>query len=798
MKDAFEKIAQAMTALGWEEEREELERMRATVEEGSFFVAFLGQYSAGKSCLINHLLGRELLPHGVRETTALLTYLRYGTKEQAVLHYYGGRQRVLTLEEARSVQQQGGQDLEQLEYMELFVESPLLQGGMILMDTPGINTNIERHEKLLGRSLAQAAKAVYVMGGSPSQVDVKLLKGLVSRGIATACVRTHFDLIAQSEEDPETTRQSDRSTLTDCGVAAEDCWFISNDPQSEYYGEVKPLQQMLALVGSNAQQQLEEAAWARLTALAEACTAELEERRALLKPVCDEDSAKVEQARQAMDQQIQKLEQSAKEWKKKLDQEVENARCKLKKNGPVAGQMKENLAASAGRVENSAVEKVEEMDALIHDEARRVMWQLYQAAENVCGEVLDNSSEAINQGLKGLALRELPACDLDDVQVQQDEEQMELAEKLRQITESKEQLAQAIQEMNDTDRARLQEELRQLEQQFMQAQQEYRGMGSYHPRMLEVEDGRMQPSQIAGMVGTAADWALLLLPGPQIAAGLEKVLGLLKNSSGMAIGIGIAEKVGKIISKGDSIKDVTYALSHLSKTYATARRVKKAGQIVDAVADGAGKVVNAGRAIKGAVPKEEGGLLDMLTISYWAKKAFSGLDRPPAQVEDLEYKTQYKQEEQRLRTEMLASQMKIFQKKRDAQLFKSKAEAMEAERRANILEEKKVRAEMAKREEKLRQQAQKKALEDWRKACAQWYRSRFELQLENILDEMSETLPAQVGHYQRERLAAVQQRLQGKQAQYHALLSAPPSEAQAQLDQVNGLLKGLQTVMEHG
>ena len=428
MKDAFEKIAQAMTALGWEEEREELERMRATVEEGSFFVAFLGQYSAGKSCLINHLLGRELLPHGVRETTALLTYLRYGTKEQAVLHYYGGRQRVLTLEEARSVQQQGGQDLEQLEYMELFVESPLLQGGMILMDTPGINTNIERHEKLLGRSLAQAAKAVYVMGGSPSQVDVKLLKGLVSRGIATACVRTHFDLIAQSEEDPETTRQSDRSTLTDCGVAAEDCWFISNDPQSEYYGEVKPLQQMLALVGSNAQQQLEEAAWARLTALAEACTAELEERRALLKPVCDEDSAKVEQARQAMDQQIQKLEQSAKEWKKKLDQEVENARCKLKKNGPVAGQMKENLAASAGRVENSAVEKVEEMDALIHDEARRVMRQLYQAAENVCGEVLDNSSEAINQGLKGLALRELPACDLDDVQVQQDEEQMELVE----------------------------------------------------------------------------------------------------------------------------------------------------------------------------------------------------------------------------------------------------------------------------------------------------------------------------------------------------------------------------------
>ena len=541
------------------------------------------------------------------------------------------------------------------------------------MDTPGINTNIERHEKLLGRSLAQAAKAVYVMGGSPSQVDVKLLKGLVSRGIATACVRTHFDLIAQSEEDPETTRQSDRSTLTDCGVAAEDCWFISNDPQSEYYGEVKPLQQMLALVGSNAQQQLEEAAWARLTALAEACTAELEERRALLKPVCDEDSAKVEQARQAMDQQIQKLEQSAKEWKKKLDQEVENARCKLKKNGPVAGQMKENLAASAGRVENSAVEKAEEMDALIHDEARRVMWQLYQAAENVCGEVLDNSSEAINQGLKGLALRELPVCDLDDVQVQQDEEQMELAERLRQITESKEQLEQAIQEMNDTDRNQLQDELRELEQHFMQAQQEYRGLGPYQPRTLEVEDGRMQPSQIAGMVGSLADWSLLFLPGTQIAAGVGKIAKSSAVVNKVAKMIGGVEKIGKIIKKGDNIKDTAFLLRGINKIYATKKRKEKAGQIVNKVVYGAEKVMSAGKDIKDAAPKEEDGVLDKLTISYWARKAFSGLDRPPAQVEDLEYKTQYKQEEQRLRTEMLASQMKIFQKKRDAQLFQEQS-----------------------------------------------------------------------------------------------------------------------------
>ena len=172
MKEAFDQIMRSLTFLDWKKEKEELERMRRTVEEGRFFVGFLGQYSAGKSCLINHLLQRELLPHGVRETTALLTYIRYGEKEQAVLHYCDGREQMVSLEQVRELHQQNNQNLDNLEYMELFVSDDLLRGGMILMDTPGINTNIDRHEQLLKISLAQAAKVVYVMGGSSSLVDV--------------------------------------------------------------------------------------------------------------------------------------------------------------------------------------------------------------------------------------------------------------------------------------------------------------------------------------------------------------------------------------------------------------------------------------------------------------------------------------------------------------------------------------------------------------------------------------------------------------------------------------------------
>lgn len=54
---------------------EELNSIKESVDSGNYFVALIGQYSAGKSSLINNLLGRQILPGGRVETTPILTYL---------------------------------------------------------------------------------------------------------------------------------------------------------------------------------------------------------------------------------------------------------------------------------------------------------------------------------------------------------------------------------------------------------------------------------------------------------------------------------------------------------------------------------------------------------------------------------------------------------------------------------------------------------------------------------------------------------------------------------------------------
>ena len=63
----FKEIAKWM---GKKEDFLKLLRLEELEEEKRFFVTFWGHYSAGKSRLINSILGKEVLPVQSRETTA--------------------------------------------------------------------------------------------------------------------------------------------------------------------------------------------------------------------------------------------------------------------------------------------------------------------------------------------------------------------------------------------------------------------------------------------------------------------------------------------------------------------------------------------------------------------------------------------------------------------------------------------------------------------------------------------------------------------------------------------------------
>src|ERR1017187_6628666 len=64
---------------------------RASAGQDEISVAVLGRFKAGKSSFLNHFIGRSVLPVGVVPVTAVVTELRYGSREEARVHHRDGR-----------------------------------------------------------------------------------------------------------------------------------------------------------------------------------------------------------------------------------------------------------------------------------------------------------------------------------------------------------------------------------------------------------------------------------------------------------------------------------------------------------------------------------------------------------------------------------------------------------------------------------------------------------------------------------------------------------------------------------
>ena len=138
-----------------------LERERS---RSRFTVAVVGEFSRGKSTLINRLLGRSVLPVGNMPTTAMLTRIRSGAKEGMVyVNAQGKRSQPMRVRpeswEGLVANNFGGPDPQGAVFMS--VQSPWLESlGMELLDTPGAGDLEEKRAQKISDALAEADGAI--------------------------------------------------------------------------------------------------------------------------------------------------------------------------------------------------------------------------------------------------------------------------------------------------------------------------------------------------------------------------------------------------------------------------------------------------------------------------------------------------------------------------------------------------------------------------------------------------------------------------------------------------------------
>ncbi|HET6188626.1 MAG TPA: dynamin family protein [Trebonia sp.] len=169
-----------------------------------FAVAVTGQFSRGKSTLMNALLGGAYLPTGSVPTTSVVTSVRYGSHPRAVIRRRGSSlpTEVPLRDVSRFVSQTSAERAElQVASVELEVPAELLRLGFEFADTPEVGSTLAANTAVTTRFLAKADAVVFVTGFDSPLIEAEagLLADVLRLGRELFLVINKADLVSAEE-----------------------------------------------------------------------------------------------------------------------------------------------------------------------------------------------------------------------------------------------------------------------------------------------------------------------------------------------------------------------------------------------------------------------------------------------------------------------------------------------------------------------------------------------------------------------------------------------------------------------
>lgn len=763
-------------------DKELLESMETVYDEGEYFVAFIGQFSSGKSYLINNILQRDILPQGALETTPLLTYVRYGRTEEAQVHFLDGSMKTISLADAAGIIQKGNSnvwDLTKLDHIEILVDSPLLSTGLILLDTPGVNTLIERHEQLLAQSMLLASRIVYVTGNAPSRVDVDKMSYMQEHGFDLAYVRSHCDNINTTEESLAEVISGDVETLSKAGIAPSSIFHISNIEGTETYSNIDNLRQLLKDIGSDVNCYRQQDFAKQLEFFRDKYIKQLNEYLTQLEIRQKDELELLKQQQHAAEIKLIGIKDSYESKKDKIRQKTQDELNELRQG------FNNNLELFVHQAEQEIlntkdIPNQDYLQELLLRLQQKVLGQSLSYVNNNISPLLSSINGETEFDISSVTKLDLPQFESYEELLANHQDELEnIKSKLSNIRDNRDELQNEIELAKDSpEYQELICSLQELQADLQLLKDQQAELGPYVPQMDLVKPDGMQPSDIGKTLGNLADWALMFVPGlgsEAIASKGGKVV------STMAKVIGTAEKATTIIKNGKGIVDVSKKLSKMGKVYKTARRVEQAQ-----------KMLKAGKAVYDHVKQNDTtGMLDYMTLEHWGQKLGSCFDTPPRYEENQEYRAAYETEHRRLIEQQLAIQKKSYDRNCQLGLFRTELEKQQAKMESLKVDEKKVCEELARKEKTLRETAIKEAQKKWRKKSAKLFHDTILKQIPPIVEQYLANVPQLLEEYLDKKMFSQKRLIQQEQAKLEDILKMEPKDLNKLLEQGNALVTRL-------
>ena len=153
---------------------DKLDKFATKLLKREFTIAFAGHFSAGKSSMINALTGESVLPTSPIPTSANIVTLQQGEMDSAIVHFHEQPSVRLTATEQEEHLQSLGKsgDVRQID---LTHAASALPPGLVLMDTPGVDSVDDAHRVSTESALHLADILFYVMDYNHVQSELNFM-----------------------------------------------------------------------------------------------------------------------------------------------------------------------------------------------------------------------------------------------------------------------------------------------------------------------------------------------------------------------------------------------------------------------------------------------------------------------------------------------------------------------------------------------------------------------------------------------------------------------------------------------
>jgi replication fork clamp-binding protein CrfC len=203
--------------LALEREIDDLKKIGKNLREGVFRLLVLGDMKRGKSTFLNALIGENLLPSDVNPCTAILTVLRYGNDKQVTVYFNDAtppekidfktfKQRyTIDPTEAKKLEKEKKQAFPNVDLAIVEYPLPLLEKGIEIVDSPGLNDTEARNELSLGYINNCHAILFVLRASQPCTLGERryLENYIKDRGLTVFFLINAWDQIKESLIDPD-------------------------------------------------------------------------------------------------------------------------------------------------------------------------------------------------------------------------------------------------------------------------------------------------------------------------------------------------------------------------------------------------------------------------------------------------------------------------------------------------------------------------------------------------------------------------------------------------------------------